>query len=309
MDPRKPLDGLASGAMVLLGIIWSLQQIAIKATAAEISPIMMIGLRSGIAALLVAALMAIRGEKLWGYRLSPLAGLTIGALFSVEYLMLGEALRLTSAGHAVVFLYTAPIFAAVGLHWKLPLERLSPLQWAGVFIAFGGIAYAFFAKGNASGDDQMALLGDALALASGVAWGATTVVIRTTGLSQLPASVTLLYQLVIAALVLVPSAVLLGQGGLHPSWIGWSNLAFQAVVVSFLSFLVWFWLLRHYLASRLGVFSFLTPVFGILLGAALLGETIEPTFLLGAAFVVAGVVLVSSARLIEGAFGRVFAKS
>ena len=67
----------------------------------------------------------------------------------------------------------------------------------------------------------------------------------------------------------------------------------RTVIVSFLSFLVWFWLLRQYMASRLGVFSFLTPLFGILLGAWLLNEPIEPNFALGALLVLAGIVLVS----------------
>eukprot|EP01036_Dinobryon_divergens_P043941 gene43941-58578_t len=72
-----------------------------------------------------------------------------------------------------------------------------------------------------------------------------------------------------------------------------ASLAFQSLVVSFASFLAWFWLLRHYLASRLGVFSFMTPLFGILLGSMLLGEPLEARFLQGAVLVVAGIVVVS----------------
>jgi drug/metabolite transporter (DMT)-like permease len=56
---------------------------------------------------------------------------------------------------------------------------------------------------------------------------------------------------------------------------------------------VWFWLLRTYLATRLGVFSFLTPLFGIVFGAWLLNEPIETRFLLGTAPVLLGIVLVS----------------
>ena len=70
-------------------------------------------------------------------------------------------------------------------------------------------------------------------------------------------------------------------------------MAFHTLVVSFASFLVWFWLLRHYLASRLGVFSFMTPLFGIVLGAWLLDEPIELSFVLGAVPVLLGIVLVS----------------
>jgi drug/metabolite transporter (DMT)-like permease len=73
----------------------------------------------------------------------------------------------------------------------------------------------------------------------------------------------------------------------------WVSLAFHSLVVSFASFLVWFWLLRKYLASRLGVFSFMTPLFGIVFGAWLLSEPIELSFLLGAVPVLAGIVLVS----------------
>ena len=126
------------------------------------------------------------------------------------------------------------------------------------------------------------------------AWGATTVVIRTTQVSRLPATQSLLYQLVMAFALLVPAAMLTGQNTFHPTPIVLANLAFQAVIVSFLSFLLWFWLLRHYLASRLGVFSFLTPLLGVLLGAWLLGEALEPAFLGGSALVLAGIALVSS---------------
>ena len=74
----------------------------------------------------------------------------------------------------------------------------------------------------------------------------------------------------------------------------WVSLAFQSILVSFLSYLAWFWLLRRYLASRLGVFSFLTPLFGVLLGAWLLDEPVGGGFLGGTLMVVLGVVLLSS---------------
>ena len=73
----------------------------------------------------------------------------------------------------------------------------------------------------------------------------------------------------------------------------WASLAFQTVFVAFFSYLTWFWLLRKYLASRLGVFSFLTPLFGVVLGAWLLDEPLRAGFLGGTLLVVSGVVLLS----------------
>ncbi|MGO4330067.1 DMT family transporter [Cupriavidus sp. 2TAF22] len=304
MDSRKPVDAQAIGLMLVLCLVWGLQQVALKAVARDISPLLQIALRSGIAAVLVALLMARRGERLfprdgtWG------PGAVVGGLFALEYLLVGEGLRLTTASHMVVFLYTAPIFAALGLHWKLPAERLRVPQWAGIALAFAGIALAFMggnAGGDASGDAANMLLGDLLGLLAGLAWGATTVMIRCSSLARAPATQTLLYQLAGAFLLLLPAAAVLGQASFNPTALAWGSLAFQALVVSFASFLTWFWLLRKYLASRLGVFSFMTPLFGVGFGAWLLGETLEPDFLAGALLVLAGIVLVSGYELLAQA--------
>ena len=69
--------------------------------------------------------------------------------------------------------------------------------------------------------------------------------------------------------------------------------------MSFASLLTWFWLLRRYLASRLGVFSFLTPLFGVLLGVLLLGESLEPHFVAGSALVLAGIGLVGGHAVVS----------
>jgi drug/metabolite transporter (DMT)-like permease len=150
------------------------------------------------------------------------------------------------------------------------------------------------------------LFGDFLAVLAGLFWGATTVVVRTTGLARLPATQTLLYQLLGAAVVLLPAAWLLQDVQFAPTTLGWASLAFQAVVVSFASYLAWFWMLRHYLASRLGALSFLTPLFGVVLGAWLLSEPITLHFLWGSVLVILGIILVSGYEGLRALFGRVF---
>ncbi len=291
-DTRRPLDSQAVVLMLLLCLIWSLQQIVLKATALDFSPTLQLALRSGIAAVLVWLYMRSKGERLTLASGIWQPGLAVGVLFALEFVLVGQAVRHTTAGHVVVFLYSAPVFAALGLHLKLPAERLAPLQWLGIALAFGGIAVAFLGH-DTQGNAQTSLLGDAMALGGALAWGLTTVAIRTTALSNLPATQTLLYQLAVGFVLLLVAAVLMGQTTFHPSWQVWSALAFNAVVVCFFSFLVWFSLLRKYLASRLGVFSFLTPILGVVLGAWLLKEPIEPNFALGALLVLAGIVLVS----------------
>jgi len=306
MTSRQALDTRASSLMLLLCALWGLQQVVLKATAADIAPIMQIALRSGAAAVLLSLWMWWRKERMHVNDGTLRAGLLVGCLFALEFLLVGEGLRHTSASHAVVFLYTAPIFVALGLHLKLPSERLGLVQWLGIGLAFAGIVLTFFGRapqGRLS-DPMMMLWGDALALMAGMLWAATTVVVRCSSLASAPASQTLMYQLVGAFVLLLVAALTLGQTHIHFTPGVWASLVFQSVLVSFASFLAWFWLLRHYLASRLGVFSFLTPLFGMGFGVWLLDEPLEPRFLLGATLVLAGVMLVSSQGWLSAARAR-----
>jgi drug/metabolite transporter (DMT)-like permease len=72
-----------------------------------------------------------------------------------------------------------------------------------------------------------------------------------------------------------------------------ASLLFQTVVVTFGSYLVWFWLVRHYPATRLSAFTLLTPVFGLLAGVLLLGEPATPRLLVALVAVAGGIALVN----------------
>jgi drug/metabolite transporter (DMT)-like permease len=284
--------------MAVLCICWGLQQVAIKAVALDIPPIFQVSLRSGIASILVFLLMVARKEPLFPRDGTWRPGLLVGLFFALEFLFIGEALRFTTASHTVVFLYTAPIFAAIGLNVRLPSEKLLPLQWMGIALAFLGILVAFYRRGTGPVIDGVGAMffGDILALCGGASWAATTVVIRCSRLSEVPATQTLLYQLLCATAVLFSAAFLTGQARFHPSSLAWASLFFQAFIVSFVSFLVWFWMLRKYLASRLGTLSFMTPLFGVAFAVWLLKEPLDVAFLLGSGMVLMGIFLVSSAE-------------
>lgn len=296
---RLPLDTLATASMLALCVCWGFQQIAIKLTAGDIAPIMQIGLRSTFAALVLAVVVG-RAEGLRAFRDgTALPGLIVGLLFAGEFLFVAQGLLYTSASHMSVFLYTAPIFAALGLHWLLPEERMQPLQWLGVAVAFGGIAVAFLGKDGAAAGNADMLLGDAMGLAAGLLWGATTVAIRKTSLSEAAPSKTLFYQMAVASIGLLAYAVITGQNGIRYTQAAVLSVAFQAVVVALSSYLAWFWLLRRYLASRLSILSFMTPLFGVSFGVLILDEPLDSHFVLGAVMVLAGITLVSGAGLLK----------
>lgn len=152
---------------------------------------------------------------------------------------------------------------------------------------------SFLLRPESTSHASSSLFGDALALLAGIFWAATTITVRLTVLAEAPATQTLFYQLFIAGLVLLPVTWLTGQSDIQWTALSMGSLLFHTILISFASYLIWFWMLKKYLASRLGVFSFLTPVFGMLFGIWLLNEKVEINFLIGTAMVMSGVVLVS----------------
>jgi len=291
MTERKPLDSTAFGLMVLLTALWGVQQVVIKLTANDISFVMQAGIRSIIATVLVLAWAAYKGVALWRRDGTLWAGVFAGLLFGGEFVFIYAGLEHTAASRMVVFIYLAPILTALGLHLLVPGERLVPGQWAGVLLAFAGVALAFWEGFDASGNTWA---GDLCGVVAAALWAATTVLIRATSLARATATKTLFYQLGISALMLPLASLAMGEKGVV-AWtpLAFASLAFQGVIVAFASYLAWFWLLTRYLAARLSVFSFLSPMFGVLAGVIVLGEPLRPLFAAAAALVVAGIVLVN----------------
>lgn len=291
---RRPLDSTAIGLMVLLCAAWGLQQVIIKVTAPLMGAVLQAGVRSAIAALLVFAFAAWRGTPLWERDGTLRAGLVAGLLFGAEFFCIFVGLGHTTASRMAVFLYTAPIFTALGLHLFVPGEHLQRGQWLGVLLAFLGMVLAFADGIVAASAQSSTLLGDALGVVAGALWAATTIVVRGSKLSHAPASKTLLYQLAVSAVLLLVMALAAGQvQRVEVTGFVVASLFYQSVLIAFASYLIWFWLLRQYLASRLSVFSFLTPLFGVAFGVLLMHDRVGARFAVAAVLVLGGIVLVN----------------
>jgi drug/metabolite transporter (DMT)-like permease len=293
-DRRDRLDALAIVLLVTCCALWGLNQVAAKVTLVEIPPLMQASARSLGAALLLGLWARARGIPLWQADGTSSAGLLAGSLFAAEFACIFIGLQFTSASRMAVFLYLAPFVVALGMPLLLRSERLRALQVAGLLAAFGGVVWAFsegFAQ-PAAGPRQW--LGDALGISAALLWGLTTLVVRASRLSSAAPEKTLLWQLAVSGVALAAGSAALGEN-LHGPLTSASllPLAFQTVVVTFASYLVWFWLVRHYPATRVSAFTLLTPIFGLLAGVLLLDEPATARLIVALAAVVAGIALVN----------------
>jgi drug/metabolite transporter (DMT)-like permease len=295
MSERKnQLDAVAVGCLVLCCFLWGLNQVAAKAALPEIPALWQAAVRSTGGAILVWLWSRSRGIALFDRDGTLPGGLLAGLLFGAEFFCIFVGLQFTTASRMVVFLYISPFVVALGMPLIARSERLGALQSAGLVIAFAGVAWAFsegFSK-PAAGPRQW--LGDGLGVLAGVIWGATTLAVRATALTRASAEKTLLYQLAVSALLLFAAAVLSGAPlPARLSSLAWASIGFQVVIVTFASYLLWFWLIRHYPATRLSSFTMLTPMFGLLLGAVLLSEPVTARLVIALVTVAAGIFLVN----------------
>lgn len=292
---RLPIDSRATVTMLAVTAVWGLQQVAIKLAAPTVPLLLQGSIRSAVATVLVLGWARARGIALAGRDGTLAPGLAAGVLFAAAFAFIYAGLGHTTAARMVVLLYLAPCFTALGLRWRVPGEHLAPVQWAGIAIAFTGTAFAFADGFDAPGRSTLA--GDAMAVVAAVIWASSTVLIRASALASVSATKTLAYQLGVSAVLLAAVSAALGESwAIAPSPVAWASLAFQAAVVAFASYLAWFWLLTRYLASRLAVFSFATPLFGVVFAHLLLDETISARFAFATLLVAAGIALVNQRR-------------
>jgi drug/metabolite transporter (DMT)-like permease len=287
----RDLDTRAIALMVLCCASWALSSVAVKLALPDMPPLIQATLRSIGALPVVLALAWWRGENIFLRDGTLKAGLLVGVLFFLEFVLIYRSLTLTTASRVSVFLYTAPFFVALGTRRFLG-ERLRGTQWCGLALSFIGVTLAIGLPQPSV--DLSVITGDLMALSAGIAWAATTLVAKASRLKAAPATKTLSYQLAMSIPLLGIGAVLSGERiTAMPGALAWSSLVFQSVWVVGITFFLWYALMRNYSANKLSAFTFLTPLLGVAAGVVILDEPMSMVFALAALLVIAGLVLVN----------------
>jgi drug/metabolite transporter (DMT)-like permease len=287
----RPLSPGAIALMLMLCLSWGFNQIAVKLVLPDVPP-MLQALTRSVGALPVLLIIGwLRGVKFFERDGTLWAGLSAGAIFGIEFILIYRGLLLTSASRAVVFLYTAPFFVALGSHLFLG-ERLRAAQWGGLALSFAGVALAIgVPQANV---DASVLLGDLLIVAGGALWATTTLIVKATPLLKAPSEKGLGYQVAVSIPILAFAAWISGETISHfPSPLSLSLLAYQTFWVVGLTFLFWFALMKAYSASKLSAFTFITPLFGVVASYFIMHDTLTLAFGAAALLVIAGLYLVN----------------
>ncbi|MFH0825325.1 MAG: DMT family transporter [Pseudomonadota bacterium] len=289
-----PLPGIM--LLVLLSFLWGANMVTIKVGNQGIPPMLAAAVRSVIA----AALLYLYARSIRVPVFLPSGyvkhGVMIGVLFGVEFLFLYWGTSFTDVSRAIIFLYTQPLWTAVLAHFILVDDRLHLGKSVGVLLSFVGLSLVFGSRSMTLGPD--AWVGDVMEVAAGFLWAATTIYIkRFIWNTPITHYQTLFAQLLFSIPVLAAGSAAFEWGRtVSPTPIVLAALFYQSVIVAFISYLAWFWLIHRYQASRISAFTFLSPLFGVVLGGLLLGEALTPILWVGLTLVAGGIYLVNRPR-------------
>jgi len=298
MAPRENRTGgrlppSAGLLLVLLCFLWGAQSVSIKFSNQGMPPIMAAALRSLVAGLLVWGYARLQGRRTAFPPDKRHHALMIGLLFGLEFLFLYWSLVFTPVSRALIFLYTHPFWVALGAHLLFRDDSLTAAKLFGLVLAFVGVAAVFQARSPQLPAQYW--IGDLMALSAALFWAATTLYVKSiTNSVRLSHYQTLFAQLIYSLPVLALGAVLFElPADLDLKPVVLAALFYQGVIVAFASYLAWFWLIQRYAVSRLAAFTFMAPLFGVILGGLVLDETVTILVWTGLACVATGVYVVN----------------
>ena len=195
----------------------------------------------------------------------------------------------TTVGHSALIIAIGPVNILV-LAVIVGLERLTLNKVAGVLLAFAGVA--LLAAGHGLGSSDPTLRGDLLTLGGSLCFAGYAIIGKRVT-SHLDTMTMTAWPFYFGALILSPLAGLriAHTDWSRVGWIGWGALLYIGLGASLFGYMIWMWAIHHLAASRMGVFTYVQPVFGTLIGVYLLHEAYTGQLMLSGVLVLTGVAL------------------
>ena len=282
--------------MLGLTLLWGLNAISLRVVTLGIAPITAAAIRGAIALAFLTGYALLRRESLRYGGWALVHGTIVAVIFALEFVATYSGASLINGSHVAIFVNTAPFFVPVGAHYWLPGERMHLLRFVGLVVAFLGIVLLF--------SDEFFLQqtgfwrGDLLVMVGAALWASTTLYIKRFMVRSFSGFRLLYIQVLISTPILGAIAYLAEPTPFfRVNAAVVSALLFQAIVVVFFSYLMWIVLLRIYPAGGIQSLTFMTPVWGVLAGVVLLGESVSLLATFGIALVGFGLYVVNRPAL------------
>jgi len=277
-------------ASIAIHALWGVNPVAVKLGLEVFPPMWSAFVRFLIATLCVLLWARYKGINIWPRKGNRIALFVVGTVFTIQIAVMNIGFSLTSGTISSIIQSTNPLFVALFAHFMISGDRLNFRRVIGLMIAFIGASLVLL-RGNGLEGFGLIGIGGIVVLASSMLLG-LRLVLMVKPLRALDEVPVVLWMMTIG---LIPFAV----GGLLFETIRWENLGwvpvagllYQGVVIAGLGFMVFSFLMKRYSPSVVSSFNFVSPISGVLLSMALLGDQLTAGIIFGVVFVGTGLYL------------------
>ena len=280
---------------VIISIIWGSTWLAIKIGLESVPPFYAVAIRFTVAAFVLGIVTLIRKEKLPFHQKAIKLYVALAVLsFSFPFALVYWGEQYIPSGLASILFAAYPFVVATGSHFFLPNEPLNPYKIVGIVLGFLGVLVIFWADiqiGEAKEWGMIAIL------LSTLMQGTSLIVVKRLHTNISATSMTLggmLFGIVIMYLV---AFAFEDFSSVHFDGKGIGTILYLGTLGSVVTFVVYYWLLKHVEAVYLSLVSLVTPVLAVVLGTLWFQESLSPRVFTGAGLVLLGIVIANAREL------------
>jgi drug/metabolite transporter (DMT)-like permease len=283
-------------AFAIIYFVWGSTYLAIRIGVHELPPFLMAAMRFSVAGLALYLWSLGRGERSPSGREWFSASLLAILIFVIDYGLVFWAEQRVASGLAAVMMSINAVFMALAEIIILGTQKFTIRLVFALTLGVAGVAVLVSHTLRLGGAPIDAMGAVALLIAS-LSWSVSSSVTRKL---RLPSSKTMSsgIQMLAGGLMLFATAGALGEfRGFHPERISsaaWIALAYLIVAGSIVAFTAYVWLIHHESPTKVGTYAYVNPVVAVLLGYFLAGEPLGLRTVLGSAFVLVSVVVITT---------------
>ncbi len=279
-------------AMLSVTFIWGVNFTVVKQTLLEMSPLVFVTLRCLLAAVLICAVLLIRGEDLRWERSDLWQLLALGLLGNAVYQILFiEGIARTTASNSSLLLSTSPIWVTL-LSALFRQDRITPAVAVGVGLSFAGITLIVGMEGPGVSLAGASLPGNVMSVAAGLFWASYTLMSRPLLRRYSPLKLTGLSMLMGTVPMLLYSAhAMVQQDWAGISWQGWLGYGYSMLLAIAVAYVVWNTSVQRVGNARTAVFATMVPVIAVVVSWLFLHEDLGLWQGIGAFITLTGVAL------------------
>ncbi|MEX1140213.1 MAG: EamA family transporter [Bacteroidota bacterium] len=284
--------------LVVVSLIWGTTWVAIKIGLRSIPPILGASLRFLLASLFLLGLIEFRkiqfarDQTFWN--LGILMGLSS---FGIPLALVYWGTQYIPTGLASILFATHPFAVALCSYFLLKNERLTKPKLAGIILGFIGI-YIIFAS-EFSFRSNLAVEGMAAIILSSALQAFTLVTVKKYGGPYNTMSLNYVGMVIGGVLLAVMSYFVENHSGIVFNNEAILSLVYLALFGSVITFVTYFWLLKHVEVVLLSLTAFVTPVIAVIAGAVVFSESLTIQMLVGSALVLFGIIVANSNDLLS----------